>query len=63
MDKRDYIDHLKQKGYTVLDENRVSLGTLVFDIQENKAAAGTQTSFCLKLSVESDMNLVPSPWS
>lgn len=38
--KEDYLQHLKDKGYTVLDDNQVSidtiLGTRVYDICNNE---------------------------
>lgn len=65
MDRTKYLTHLKAKGYTVVNENRVTLGSLVFDVQEHtqNTAMGTQRTFCLKLSPESQTSLCPPAWS
>lgn len=65
MTKREYIEHLKAKGYEILSDAQVALGSLIFNVREtiNHTATGEQRSFCLKLSPESDMNLCPSPWN
>lgn len=65
MTKREYIEHLKAKGYEILNDAQVTLGSLIFDIREtiNHTGMGEQHAFCLKFSPESDMNLCPSPWN
>lgn len=65
MAKKEYIEHLKKKGYKILSEAQVALGSLIFDIRgtTHHTAMGEQHSFCLKLSPESDTNLCPSPWN
>lgn len=65
MTKKEYVEHLKVKGYEILSDAQVALGSLIFDIREttNHTAMGDQHAFCLKLSPESDMNLCPSPWN
>lgn len=64
MSKEQYREYLKRRGYILLNENRVALGSLVFNIVEavNRTAMGSQEGFCLKLSPESDTNLCPDPW-
>ena len=64
MSREVYLSHLQQKGYTILNKNRVALGSLLFDVHEkvSHTAMGDQRTFCLKLSPKSDINLCPSPW-
>lgn len=52
MIKTQYIERLKHKGYKIINEDQVSLGTYIFDIQEGKqkTAMGIQNTFCLVLS-------------
>ncbi len=65
MTREQYVKTLYNKGYKIINNERVSLGTLIFYIHEGnrKTAIGTQHTFWLILSPESDLNLAPNPWN
>lgn len=65
MTKREYIEYLEAKGYKIMCDTQVALGSLIFEICETTShtAMGDHRAFCLKLSSESDTNLCPSPWN
>lgn len=65
MTKNQYIEALQEKGYGLINKNQMSLGSLVFNIREEDENVGNggQHTFCLKLSQESDLNLIPNPWN
>ena len=64
MTKKEYVELLKRKGYEILGDTQVALGSLIFDICEasDPTANGEQRAFFLKLSPKSDINLCPPPW-
>ena len=65
MTKEKYIKSLTDRGYELVDEDRIKLGTITFIINEGdiKTAVGMQRTFWLTiLENESDLNLVPNPW-
>lgn len=65
MSKNKYIKSLVDKGYTLIGQNKVKLGDIVFKINEGdiKTAMGKQHTFWLIiLEKESDLNLIPDPW-
>lgn len=65
MSRDKYIKSLTNKGYKLINENKVKLGTIVFKINEGdiETAIGKQHTFWLTISEnESDLNLVPAPW-
>ena len=61
MDRKKDLAHLQEKGYMVIGEGQVALGSKVFDICEGpqKTAMGVQDSFCLKLhEVDKERSMV-----
>lgn len=62
--RNNYIKSLLAKGYKIINDSKVSLGSIVFNINEGdrNTAMGVQHTFWLTLSSESDLNLVPNPW-
>lgn len=65
MSKDKYIKSLVEKGYTLINQNKVKLGTIIFKINEGdiKTAMGKQHTFWLTiLEKESDLNLISDPW-
>lgn len=65
MTKEKYIKSLTDRGYELVDEDRIKLGTITFIINEGdiKTDVGMQHTFWLTiLENESDLNLVPNPW-
>lgn len=65
MSKKEYVNSLINKGYELINDNKVKLGTLVFKINEGdiNTAMGTQHTFWLTISEnESDLNLITDPW-
>lgn len=65
MSKDKYIKSLVDKGYTLISQNRIKLGDIVFKINEGeiKTAMGKQHTFWLTiLEKESDLNLISDPW-
>lgn len=65
MNKAKYIKSLIKKGYKLISDDKVKLGTIVFKINEGdiETAMGKQHTFWLTISEESDLNLIPNPWS
>ena len=56
--KEEYIKRLENKGYKKLNGNQVTSGDgLIFNITKLVDA------WCLKLSEDSDLNLIPPAWS
>lgn len=64
MTKKQYVESLKKEGYKVKNDNQLSLGRLIFDINEEdrKMADGIYHTFWLTLSLQSNINLCPDPW-
>lgn len=65
MSKDKYIKSLVEKGYTLINQNKVKLETIIFKINEGdiKTAMGKQHTFWLTiLEKESDLNLISDPW-
>lgn len=65
MSKDKYIKSLVEKGYILINQNKVKLGTIIFKINEGdiKTAMGKQHTFWLTiLEKESDLNLISDPW-
>lgn len=65
MSKDKYIKSLVDKGYILINQNKVKLGTIIFKINEGdiKTAMGKQHTFWLTiLEKESDLNLISDPW-
>lgn len=65
MSKDEYIKSLVDKGYILINQNKVKLGTIIFKINEGdiKTAMGKQHTFWLTiLEKESDLNLISDPW-
>lgn len=63
--KEEYIKSLTDKGYELVGEDRIKLGTIIFKINKGdiKTAMGMQHTFWLTiLKNESDLNLVPNSW-
>ena len=57
INKEEYNKRLENKGYKKLNENQVASGDgLIFNITK------LDDAWCLKLSEESDLSLVPNPW-
>lgn len=56
--KEEYIKRLENKGYKKLNENQITSGDgLIFNITK------LDDAWCLKLSEDSDLNLIPPAWS
>lgn len=64
MTKEQYINALEKEGYEIVNDNQLSLGALIFDINEGdrKMAGGICYAFWLTLSLQSNINLCPDPW-
>lgn len=63
--KNEYIKRLMDNGYTLINENKVRLGSLIFKINKTSAKAGTGKKYSFWLTLlkkESDLNLIPDPW-
>lgn len=64
MTKEQYVNALLEKGYRTVNDNQLSLGTLIFNINEGdkKMAGGICHTFWLTLSPQSNISLCPDPW-
>lgn len=63
MTKEQYVNALEKEGYKIVNDNQLSLGTLIFDINgDRKMAGGVCHTFWLTLSLQSNINLCPNPW-